>query len=728
MSLALVFSAVLIAMPKSNEVSSTGVSMEYETKLFQKNTVNQIDIAVDSSAWNTMLNEATSEEYIMCDITINGTKFSSVGIRPKGNSSLSTVASDSTTDRFSFKLEFDHYVNGQTCWGLDKFVLNNMQSDNTYMKEYLSYDILSFIGVTSPLYSYAHITVNGEEWGLYLAVEGVEESFAERNYGTAYGQLYKPENMGMRGNGQMNDILDQMNQNGDDQSKMQMSPFDSQNGTDSGTQNMPQMPGQNGTDSGGGMPQTDSGTMQPPDWNNSASGSESGGGFQQGGNMPNMPDGAQNGMGGGMGGMGSGNSQGVDLAYTDDDSDSYSNIFDNAVFSSAKENDFQRVIQALKGLSTGENLEDYVDVDQVLRYIAANTVIVNLDSYFGSMQHNYYLYEKDGVLSMVPWDYNLAFGGFQSGSAESAINLAINTPVSGTTLDARPMIGKLLENEEYLAKYHEYLQEIVTNYFDNGTFESTVDSLGLLIDDCVKNDATAFCTYEEFTASLPVLKEFGTLRAQSIQGQLDGTIPSTSDGQSADSSALIQTDLNLSTLGTQGGNMGGGKGNEMDGSFRGQQNGSDTLPETSSQASSSEQNSVTQSAVLKSATVTNMVQQTQTAAAELTGNMNNMQPANGQQTPPQMPGNATGTTSGSEGQTPPQMPGNQDGTISGSEGQTSPQMPGNQGDKMPDGMQQTQAAPTNLSGLWVMLAFFAAIVAGIVFAIFYRRRRTKNIL
>ncbi len=53
---------------------------------------------------------------------------------------------------------------------LDKFVLNNMQSDNTYMKEYLSYDILSFIGVTSPLYSYAHITVNGEEWGLYLAV------------------------------------------------------------------------------------------------------------------------------------------------------------------------------------------------------------------------------------------------------------------------------------------------------------------------------------------------------------------------------------------------------------------------------------------------------------------------------------------------------------------------------------------------------------------------------
>ena len=40
----------------------------------------------------------------------------------------------------------------------------------------------------------------GEDWGLYLAVEGVEESFLLRNYG----ELYKPDSMEMgggRGNG-----------------------------------------------------------------------------------------------------------------------------------------------------------------------------------------------------------------------------------------------------------------------------------------------------------------------------------------------------------------------------------------------------------------------------------------------------------------------------------------------------------------------------------------------
>ena len=31
------------------------------------------------------------------------------------------------------------------------------------------------------------------------------------------------------------------------------------------------------------------------------------------------------------------------------------------------------------------------------------------------MIHNYYLYEEDGQLSMIPWDYNLAFGGFSAG-------------------------------------------------------------------------------------------------------------------------------------------------------------------------------------------------------------------------------------------------------------------------------------------------------------------------
>ena len=49
------------------------------------------------------------------------------------------------------------------------------------------------------LYCYAHITVNGEEWGLYLAIEALEDSFAERYYGLDHGQLYKVEGTGTGG-------------------------------------------------------------------------------------------------------------------------------------------------------------------------------------------------------------------------------------------------------------------------------------------------------------------------------------------------------------------------------------------------------------------------------------------------------------------------------------------------------------------------------------------------
>ena len=132
-------------------------------------------------------------------MVVNGETFYGVGIRPKGNTSLTTIAADPTTDRYSFKLEFDHYVDGQTCFGLDKLVLNNNYADATNMKEALIYDMYQYLGADASLYNYAQISVNGEYWGVYLAIEAVEDSFMLRNYGTQDGELYKPDSMNIGG-------------------------------------------------------------------------------------------------------------------------------------------------------------------------------------------------------------------------------------------------------------------------------------------------------------------------------------------------------------------------------------------------------------------------------------------------------------------------------------------------------------------------------------------------
>ena len=173
----------------------TGISMEYETALFDTDSVISVNILMDDADWNAMLENSTAEEYYQCDVEIHGTTFYRVGIRPKGNTSLTSIASDPTTDRYSFKLEFDHYVDGQSCFGLDKLILNNNYADATNMKEALIYDMYQYLGADASLYNYAKISVNGEYWGVYLALEAVEDSFMLRNYGAQSGKLYKPDSM-----------------------------------------------------------------------------------------------------------------------------------------------------------------------------------------------------------------------------------------------------------------------------------------------------------------------------------------------------------------------------------------------------------------------------------------------------------------------------------------------------------------------------------------------------
>ena len=109
-----------------------------------------------------------------------------------------------------------------------------------------------------------------------------------------------------------------------------------------------------------------------------------------------------------------GGSGGADLNYTDDDLDSYSTIWDREVTSSGKK-DHKRVVEALKNISEGTDPEKYMDVDNILKYMAVHTFVVNDDSLSGTMAHNYYLYEYNGKLNILPWDYNLSFGGMSMG-------------------------------------------------------------------------------------------------------------------------------------------------------------------------------------------------------------------------------------------------------------------------------------------------------------------------
>lgn len=420
--LAVFLCLALWAGGKSGLVLPAEENPGYASRLFDTDRVHTINLRVED--WEAFLDNAPEEEYIPATVEIDGETFHQVGLRAKGNNSL-RLTEEYGLSRYSLKLEFDHYRDGGSYHGLDKFSLDASFQDNSYLKTYLAYDIMDFLGVPAPLRSFAWVTVNGEPWGLFLAVEEPEESFARRNFGVNHGQLYKPDYR----------LLSDENHD-------------------------------------------------------------------------------------------------VHLRYIDDDPESYPGIFDNAKFS-PDEADKRRLIQSLEDLNSGENLEQAVNVDGALRYFVGQVFLMNWDSYLGHTGHNYFLYEEEGQLSILPWDYNLAFGTYALGMSESIrdpnvlINYPILTPAPGEHMKNRPLYHNLMQVEDYFQQYQAYFAWFLGEYVESGRLSAELWEAAVRIAPYVQKDPTSFCSYEDHRLAVETLEQACLLRGEAARGQLEGRYPAT---------------------------------------------------------------------------------------------------------------------------------------------------------------------------------------------------------
>ena len=415
----------------------------YVSRLFDGSRVHRVDIQVED--WEAFLASAPEEEYIPATVEIDGEAFRQVGLRAKWNNSLRLTA-EYGLSRYSLKLEFDHYTDG-SYHGLDKLSLDASFQDNSYLKTWLAFDIMEFLGVPTPLRSFVWVTVNGQPWGLFLAVEEPEEAFARRNFGANHGQLYKP------------DYRSLAEENAD-----------------------------------------------------------------------------------------------VHLRYTTDEPEDYPGIFENAKLDPSPA-DRQRLVDSLKILNSGEDLETAVDVEQVLRYFVGQVFVMNWDSYLGHTGHNYLLYEEEGKLSMLPWDYNLAFGTYALGMTDPItdpnvlLNYPILTPAPGEYMTKRPLYHQLMQVEEYFQQYQAYFRWFLAEYVENGELSAALWQAAELIAPYVEADPTAFCSYEDHRLAVETLEQVCLLRAQSARGQLEGRYPATlgqqaqRPGEGVDASHLSLRDL-----------------------------------------------------------------------------------------------------------------------------------------------------------------------------------------
>jgi len=383
-----------------------------EDEIFNKTMISNVNIELDEADFQDMLDNPLDEEYKEGTVTYNGNTIDYVGIRVKGNSSLRSVA-DTDSHRYSFKLKFDKYVD-QNLNGYTKINLNNNYADPSYMREYLTYELLDSMELETPNYSYVNVSINDEPYGLYLAIENIEEHYLEQYFGNSTGNLYK-------------------------------------------------------ADTGASLTWTEGMTVE-----------ETG-----------------------------------------------------LVLKSGSESNTQ-LLEFIEALNNGDDIESYFDVDKYLRYLAVSTVTANMDSYQGTFNHNYYLYEQDGKFTFLAWDHNMSIGGM-GGQGDEQIEMLIDEPTVGN-VENYPLVEYVLSDDHYKEQYHQYVQETLNLLTD---LESEVDALKSLIGEAVKEDPTAFYSYDEFLANTgdesvdgyPGIVGFMKARIESVQKQLDGDIPSYVDGE-----------------------------------------------------------------------------------------------------------------------------------------------------------------------------------------------------
>lgn len=436
--------AVVIFLPKV-EVTSVQSKATYAETVFNQSKVSKVEVMLDDADLQDILDNPSEEQIVRASVTFNGKEVKDVGFRVKGNMTLRSVEQMDNSDRYSFKIDFDYYDESNNLYGLKKLNLNNQYSDSTLAREYVSYQLMDSMGIPTPGNSYMYVTINGQEWGLYLGVEAIEETFLQQHFSEGTGDLYKPDGVGS------------------------------------------------------------------------------------------------------------------DLAWISDDFSVYTGLNLKTNEESADE---KAMINFLDVINHGGDLEEVLDVDEMLRYFAVNTALVNLDHYQGSMKHNYYLYEENGIFSILPWDYNMAFGGFGGGGGgrpdngaaaaekqngeramtrnrgegmmfggdlmkESSINFSVTDPVSGTTLEERPLLNALLSVDEYRERYYDYLEEIAENFFTESNMSQMTNQLISLLTVYVEKDPTKFTTTEQFLEGMSgenSLVEFAVQRADSILKQLSGDL------------------------------------------------------------------------------------------------------------------------------------------------------------------------------------------------------------
>ncbi len=229
---------------------------------------------------------------------------------------------------------------------------------------------------------------------------------------------------------------------------------------------------------------------------------------------------------------------GSDFTWFGEDPESYGGY---ELETNEKRGDYSRMVGIVRAVnqtpdaSFAGEMEKLLDVDRFISYLAANTLLSNLDSPTGS-GHNYYLYHSpdSGRFTVIPWDLNEAFGNFKMQEGSEMLDLSLDEPYAGDKI----LIRKILSVQKFKEKYRQKAKELCDGPFSPASMSREIDRVVKLISNAVEEDSRKQYSTEDFRRGVEAdihprgpfdrggtvlgLKSFVKARTESIAGQLSG--------------------------------------------------------------------------------------------------------------------------------------------------------------------------------------------------------------
>jgi len=172
--------------------------------LFRDTNILTLTIEVPESGLASL--RQGNHNYVRATLRDGDVALRDVGIRLKGHGTFQPI-----DKKPAFALKCNEFVSGQEYHGLNKFALNNLALDASYVRELMAAQLYRDAGIPAARGTHVRVRLNGRDLGFYVLVEAMNKSFLKRELGNGGGNLYE---------GETKDIDQKLDQeNGDDLSQ-----------------------------------------------------------------------------------------------------------------------------------------------------------------------------------------------------------------------------------------------------------------------------------------------------------------------------------------------------------------------------------------------------------------------------------------------------------------------------------------------------------------------------